>query len=87
MANGINGNGHGTFKFQNARRVPGKDNPRFIAHDDKRLAVNILGARFCYSMRHQYHSNITEYTHNRDDTPKNRMFPLMKWHTEWHADN
>jgi|GEM_PF-1382869 len=70
IVNGSNGNGHGTFKFQYSRRIPVKEDPRFVPHNDKKLAENILGTFFCEFLRREYHSVITEYKHNSDDSYK-----------------
>ncbi|MEP7376832.1 MAG: hypothetical protein ABI675_25765 [Chitinophagaceae bacterium] len=70
IINGMNGKGFGTMKFQYSRRQPVKPDPRFIPHDDKKLAENILGSFFCQFLGKQFESSITNYTHNKDDSDK-----------------
>lgn len=70
IVNGINGKGHGTFKFQYSRYAPVKNDSRFVPHNDKKLAENILGSYFCDFLRRHYNSTISEYTNNIDDSHK-----------------
>lgn len=70
IINGVNGIGFGTMKFQYSRRQPVYPDPRFIPHDDKKLAETILGSFFTQFLERQFNSSITGFKHNSDDSNK-----------------
>src|SRR3989442_9307450 len=65
-----NGKSCGTFKFQYSRHYPVKQDPRFVPHNDKKLAEKIVGSYFCQFLEREYHSFIEDFKHNHDDSNK-----------------